>query len=138
MPHAQADLRNAHHEVRKVLGEIARLNWQRERISRRKRHPGNQATFLALQRHLREAIERRRTIRAALAASTTAEWEVRIVPQDLISAPVADLAPEAVVERSEDFALTADNDEAEQPAAAASETQSFGPTIAPEPLRAPE
>jgi hypothetical protein len=120
MPHTQADLRNAHHEVRKVLSEIARLKRQRESISRRKRQSGNQPTFLALQRHLRQAIERRRTIRAALAATTTAELEVRIVPQDLISAPVAEFAPEAAVERSEDFALTADNDEAKQPAAAAS------------------
>jgi hypothetical protein len=94
MPHTQADLRKAHHGVRKLLREIARLRRQRKDIRRRKRQGGS-VTIEMLRHVLKEAVEHRRRIRAQLARSQASNAELApttFEPQVLISEPMGEFA----------------------------------------------
>jgi hypothetical protein len=109
MPHTQADLHKAHHEVRKVLGEIARFRRRRKDISRRKRQGGS-VTIEVLRHVLKEAVEHRRTIRAQLArfhAAFNAESASDIEREAFISEPMDGFAAGADAELMEDLAATA-------------------------------
>ena len=59
----QEDLHRAHHDVRKALGELARL--RRKTRTRRRHAVGHHA--LEAMRLLKEAVERKRAIKASLA-----------------------------------------------------------------------
>jgi hypothetical protein len=100
MPHTQADLRKAHHEVRKLLREIARLRRQRKDIRRRKRQGGS-VTIEMLRHVLKEAVEHRRRIRGQLARSQASNAELApttFEPQVPIFQPMGEFALAADIE----------------------------------------
>ena len=72
----QPEIRHAHHQVRKVVGEIARL---RRRVQTKPRHAVSPHTIETLRLLLKAAIKRRRDVR--LATSNAATVSSSLSPQ---------------------------------------------------------